>query len=1310
MQKKKNLNLKLVFLPVLLVMLILILLPAFVKVIKVTKQVSHYTISFQNPLDFTYDVTKISLDNSGAKLINGNYQADIILLKPLEIPNNSRILGFKENVQKLNGTKISYQVTTDNQHWYYYDGAKWRMAGGNCGDCTNNIVELNKNINQLPVSSGNFQIKVYLASISADIPVLHSIDLTVQGREAKDVDQEEKTVYVFQNSFAKNLCGNGSIDPGEQCDDGNNSNTDFCSNQCENQTPICHATGSVKNPYDFMWANDSEINGGGVNDHSQHPGDIIPITDVNGDGTIDLNDCTAIPPVNLPPLANNDAANTNQDDPVVIDVLSNDSDPDGTLVISSVAVTLPPTNGSITSIDLLTGKITYTPSSGFSGTDTFQYKVCDNGGLCSTATVTVDIAADLPPIANADSVSTNMDVSVDVDVLANDSDPDGTLVPASVVVTVNPTNGTITGIDPLTGKTTYKPNLGYSGTDTFVYKVCDNDASCATATVTVNISQTPPKPVCGNGVVETGEQCDDGNKKNNDFCSNQCENQTPICHATGSVKNPYDFMWANDSEINGGGVNDHSQHPGDIIPITDRNGDGDINVDDCSAPIPANLPPTVLDDSASTTQDVPVVIDILANDSDSDGTIVPSTVTITVNPTNGTITSIDPVTGKVIYTPNTGYYGSDSFQYQVCDDDGACDTATVTVLVLAPPLAVDDSASTNFNNSVIIDVLSNDSDPDGTLNPSTVIVTTSPNNGTVSIDPVTGKITYTPNTGYYGSDSFQYQVCDNDGLCNTATVAVTINYPSPSSYTYSGTSGTIVTPPVPPPTPVVSPVVIEPIAPPLVVPPIIAPPPPPTPMVKNIGVSPEFCGGRVYTTPDVLFVGFISNPPSTVAQTQYSLDNGANWITTLNVPPFDSTGGLFNFTALGLENGTYTVSVRMVDIRGDITTSIPCDFSVASGELVFGANQFVKSDAYSPVSANGVIQFAMGEPQTIYLEAKAATSAYIEATAVPSFVNTGKTKISSSDTQRFNLVYDEGLELWKGNISFSSNGAYSLTGFVANSLTTYSREINTAYVSSAAKVTDKSTGKPVAGAKTTVYVKNIDNDRFIIWNGSSYGQSNPSQTDENGSINLFLPRGDYYLEIKKDGYNSATSLITTISEYSSVNTSVQMSSSGSLIDQLFNSDNTTNFPLIITPLPEVSLLKNGQDLPDIELTDSNGSGFNLFSKLDKKTTIIMVYNSWNTLAQEQLGIFEALKKQLGDQYQYFPISTLEPTETSRSYIGRGDYGLEIYKPSKKFFDDYSIISLPNFIILDENNKFIGSIVGPYSVTELVKMINDIDKT
>ena len=132
-----------------------------------------------------------------------------------------------------------------------------------------------------------------------------------------------------------------------------------------------------------------------------------------------------------------------------------------------------------------------------------------------------------------------------------------------------------------------------------------------------------------------------------------------------------------------------------------------------------------------------------------------ASVSIEISPAHGSL-SVDPQTGRVTYTPDVDFHGDDAFVYEICDSTGACDTATVMIAVSDvndPPLAEDDQAETITDIPVSIDVIDNDSDADGDLDPGSVVVTTSPAHGTTVVDPQTGAIEYTPQAGFSGTDS-----------------------------------------------------------------------------------------------------------------------------------------------------------------------------------------------------------------------------------------------------------------------------------------------------------------------------------------------------------------------------------------------------------------------------------------------------------------------------------------------------------------------------------------------------------------------------
>ena len=94
---------------------------------------------------------------------------------------------------------------------------------------------------------------------------------------------------------------------------------------------------------------------------------------------------------------------------------------------------------------------------------------------------------------------------------------------------------------------------------------------------------------------------------------------------------------------------------------------------------------------------------------------------------------------------------------------------------LTQPVANDDTAYTDEDMLVVIDVVDNDTDPDGYIDVTTVVVVTDPANGYVSVN-YDGTVDYTPDSGFTGPDTFTYTVDDDEGnTSNEATVTVTIN-------------------------------------------------------------------------------------------------------------------------------------------------------------------------------------------------------------------------------------------------------------------------------------------------------------------------------------------------------------------------------------------------------------------------------------------------------------------------------------------------------------------------------------------------------
>ncbi|SEG04631.1 Ig-like domain-containing protein [Marinobacterium lutimaris] len=185
---------------------------------------------------------------------------------------------------------------------------------------------------------------------------------------------------------------------------------------------------------------------------------------------------------NSAPVANNDSASTDYETAVSINVLANDTDADGdTLSISSVS------GGNGSAVVNADGTLTFTPSTGFSGTTSISYTITD-GKASDSATVSINVAsapvaANLAPIAKDDSAITDAGSAVTINVLANDSDPDGD---ALNLVTVSEGGKGSVRINA-DGTLTFTPAKNFKNFDSFSYTISDGSLT-ATATVTVTLA------------------------------------------------------------------------------------------------------------------------------------------------------------------------------------------------------------------------------------------------------------------------------------------------------------------------------------------------------------------------------------------------------------------------------------------------------------------------------------------------------------------------------------------------------------------------------------------------------------------------------------------------------------------------------------------------------------------------------------------------------------------------------------------------------------------------------------------------------
>lgn len=456
--------------------------------------------------------------------------------------------------------------------------------------------------------------------------------------------------------------------------------------------------------------------------------------------------------VNGAPVATDDSGTTDEDTPVTIDVLLNDSDPNGdTLAILSF------TQGGNGTVDCQGANCTYTPDANFNGSDSFTYTIHDPGSATDTATVdiTVDGLND-DPVANDDAHAVTEDVPCPLNVLANDTDGDNDNL--TLTSHTAPANGSV--VCAANGDCTYTPNPNFNGTDSYTYVVSDPQNATDTGTVMVTVAPVNDDPVAAPDSINT------------DIVTavtiNVLINDTD---ADGDTLQLASFTQPAMGTVGCAANGDCTYTPaGDgtdsfSYEVDDGNG-GVASASVDVTVVGLNPPPVAGTDFATTTENTPVVIDVLANDTDEGGDAL--TVIAFTQPGNGSVTCESPL---CTYTPATGFTGTDTFDYTVQDTNGDTGVATVTVVVTAtnePPVAVDDSATTV--DVVHIDVLANDSDPDG--DPLAILSHTGAETGQVSCSET--RCTYWAKRGFRGSDNFSYTIIDPSGATASATVRIEV--------------------------------------------------------------------------------------------------------------------------------------------------------------------------------------------------------------------------------------------------------------------------------------------------------------------------------------------------------------------------------------------------------------------------------------------------------------------------------------------------------------------------------------------------------
>jgi subtilisin family serine protease len=494
--------------------------------------------------------------------------------------------------------------------------------------------------------------------------------------------------------------------------------------------------------------------------------------------------------VNNAPVAANDSAITNEDTPVDIPVLANDTD-DTPLSQATVNIVTGPSHGSVSVSS--TGVVTYTPGANYSGPDSFTYTVTDAGGAVSTpatVTLTVIAVADTPALSVTPTASGDENAPIALHISAALTDTDGSEVLAVLVAGV-PQGGTLSagtdnggGVwaltpDQLAGLTITLPD-NLPGDAPFTLTVTatsteQSNGSNASITATIDVTVKNVAPTATFLVPAGGVE---GSPVTVSLTN--ATDVSPVDQAAG-------FTYAFDFGAGYGafsGSNTASFTPLDngTYTVKAKVQDKDGGVTEYTTTVVVINAPPVADAGGNQTVNEGDTVTLNGSFTDP-GVLDTHTFLWHVDASNGQVIA-DGTGTSFTFVPNDD--GTYTVTFTVTDNDGGVgtDTAIVTVNNVAPQNVTITGPTSGFEGSPL-SFAGNFTDP-GSADTHTLAWHVDASNGQVIADGTGSNFSFVPNDD--GTYTVTFTVTDDDGGVGTATTTVTVNNVAPQNVTITGPS------------------------------------------------------------------------------------------------------------------------------------------------------------------------------------------------------------------------------------------------------------------------------------------------------------------------------------------------------------------------------------------------------------------------------------------------------------------------------------------------------------------------------------------
>ncbi|MFC5450589.1 Ig-like domain-containing protein [Paenibacillus aestuarii] len=363
---------------------------------------------------------------------------------------------------------------------------------------------------------------------------------------------------------------------------------------------------------------------------------------------------------NRAPVVAPQAVTTDENQAKQITLAGSDADGDNL----TYAIGTGPAHGTLSAVNGT--NVTYTPTAGYSGPDSFTYTASDGKLTSAPAAVTITVTAiNHAPVADGQAVTTDEDQSKTITLSGTDPDENN----LTYAIVTGPAHGTL---GPISGaNVTYTPAPNYNGADSFTFTVTDGKATSTPATVNITVTPVNDAPTASGKDATTAEdQSTDITLLGADVDNDQLTYAiaTPPAHGTVTIQ---DNVATYTPAPNYNGADSFT------LTVTDGKATSDpatVNI----TVTPVNDKPVGNPQTVTTNQETSVGITLTGSDVDTPAEQL--VYQVQTNPAHGTLTGSG---SSLTYTPDFNYVGSDTFTYVVNDGNSDSEPGTVQIQVNA---------------------------------------------------------------------------------------------------------------------------------------------------------------------------------------------------------------------------------------------------------------------------------------------------------------------------------------------------------------------------------------------------------------------------------------------------------------------------------------------------------------------------------------------------------------------------------------------------------------------------------------------------